>query len=443
MKKAGTANAALATAAVMAWLATGGSASAQVLTCDGKPTTPGHAGSSDNDVITGTNGDDVIHGGDGDDTIDGRGGNDTICGGNGADTIEGGRGDDVIYGEEEGVAYQYQELNTDAGESPAARDARIARAARRHGDHIRGNRGDDRIYGGIGPDTIDGGAGNDRIWGDKFLSESPVDVLKAIRKPAELSPPSVLIEAYLTLATDNAFSDRIEGGRGDDEIIGGWGGDIIEGGMGDDQIEGGHGHDRIRGNTGRDTLWGDSEDDLVWGDDGQDRLEGGSGNDSLFGGSDADQIWGDLKDPGKAVHWANLDFVLAEDGTIAYRFKDRHYKVADNDDLICGGDDNDETLEGGPGFDAICGGEGQDILSGGPQDDTLYAGNCIFQETGIFYVDSVRGGDGSDTAFVLRRDSDGDSIPVPDIETIRDLRENRDTDDYVDCELTWSQATKW
>lgn len=93
--------------------------------------------------------------------------------------------------------------------------------------------GDDEFYGGfytgIGySDRVNGGSGNDILEG-------------------------------------RAGSDVLVGGPGDDDIWGHNGNDYLYGGEGDDSLRGGHGNDRIHGDKGVDKLYGEAGDDVLWG----------------------------------------------------------------------------------------------------------------------------------------------------------------------------------
>ena len=157
--------------------------------CAGQPTTPGHQGSSGDDIIVGTAGDDVIHGLGGSDTISGGGGNDVICGGSGNDRTSGDGGADVIHGE--------------AGH-----------------DQLGGGNGRDVMFGGAGYDQARGGNGVDVLFG-----EAGTDAL------------------YGDDGTDHVFggddNDATFGGSGDDFLYGEAGRDWLDGEADTDRCDGG------------------------------------------------------------------------------------------------------------------------------------------------------------------------------------------------------------
>ena len=112
------------------------------------------------------------------------------------------------------------------------------------------SRSDDLIIGEDYSEKLNGGQGEDRIHG-------------------------------------NGGNDEIYGGRDDDWINGNQGDDVIHGNLGSDQLFGGKGHDWINGNQGNDVIDGNLGDDT---------LQGGQGNDKIFGGKDFDQLWGNHGD---------------------------------------------------------------------------------------------------------------------------------------------------
>jgi Ca2+-binding RTX toxin-like protein len=151
-----------------------------------------------------------------------------------------------------------------------------------------------------------------------------------------------------------AGRDVIDGGTGDDRIVAGDGDDVVFGGEGDDIVFGGAGQDYISGGSGNDRLFGEAGDDVIFGDAGNDFLSGGDGADLLFGGS--------------------------------------------GDDLVYGGAGND-LLEGGEGDDVLEGGEDNDVLRDGGGSDVVQgsAGNDVVLVSLDREDDSFDGGDGFDT----------------------------------------------
>ena len=120
--------------------------------------------------------------------------------------------------------------------------------------------------------------------------------------PAETTNDQ-LIGGVAFTGTQDASSDTLAGGNGDDELwgdnysIGGatqGGADVLLGDAGNDEAHGGPGNDRVEGGTGTDELHGDEGDDLVRGGAGNDVVRGEAGNDILLGDADRDDIVGDL-----------------------------------------------------------------------------------------------------------------------------------------------------
>jgi len=121
----------------------------------------------------------------------------------------------------------------------------------------------EKVNGGRGQDRISGGGGNDRLYGGKDDD----------------------------LINGNQGDDQIFGNLGDDQLYGGRGDDLINGNQGDDQIFGNLGDDQLYGGRGDDRLWGNDGSDQIFGNLGEDSLDGGPGNDQLSGGDGADTFW--------------------------------------------------------------------------------------------------------------------------------------------------------
>ncbi len=156
------------------------------------------------------------------------------------------------------------------------------------------------------------------------------------------------------------------------------GDDLLSGTGAADRICGLAGDDTVRGLSGADTLFGDdcpraggsdrraraaasTGDDRLLGGDGRDALHGGGGQDELVGGA------GDDRAEGGAGH-----------------------------DVLIGGA-GDDRLVGGPGPDTLVGDGGRNAYDAGADNDVVFARNGR-RET-------VRCGDGRDTAIVYRNDT--------------------------------------
>jgi Ca2+-binding RTX toxin-like protein len=157
---------------------------------------------------------------------------------------------------------------------------------------------------------------------------------------------------------------------------------------GDDTITGTSGNDVIYGGPGDDTIFGLGGNDQLFGEGGDDRLEGGSGNDVLDGGDHDDVILGGSGSD-TATGGAGADEIRGGSGNDTLR-------GGSGRDEIFGGSGNDR-LYGERGPDLVDGGDGNDFISGGSGNDRLQARDG--------QTDTVRGGTGSDTAEVDRRDN--------------------------------------
>jgi Ca2+-binding RTX toxin-like protein len=153
--------------------------------------------------------------------------------------------------------------------------------------------------------------------------------------------------------TGNDYGACIIGGAKADHLLGGEGPDFIDGRGGDDWIEGDEGNDVLLGGDGNDHVDGGSGNDFIDGGTGINWLEAGPGRDEIHGsdestcdgGSGDDDIDGCL-------------FVLGgkgEDQLKAGQKAVTHFLR---------GDDDEDTLIGGPGNDFLEGGAGDDFLDG-------------------------------------------------------------------------------
>lgn len=134
---------------------------------------------------------------------------------------------------------------------------------------------------------------------------------------------------------DNADSNFIEGGDGDESLIGGAGNDDIDAGAGNNTVYAGAGDDTIDDTNGAT-------------DTGNNEFHGGAGNDTIWAGGGNSTIYGD----------SGNDYINGETGA----------------HTIDGGSGSD-TIYGGTGGDSILGGSGADYVSGGTGNDTIYGGS--------------------------------------------------------------------
>ena len=324
----------------------------------------------DNDIenVQGSMHDDNIMGDGGDNRIWGLGGNDELAGGDGADMLDGGMGDDDLAG----------------------------------GDGV------DTLTGGYGADTLAGGDDMDTASymgsmmgvevrlhsylarggdaeGDTFAGRTTYEhmTLDEDDQPMETESSAADIEHLTGSANDDILAgdgrnNTIMGGAGDDKIYGGPG-DSADGEMGNrDTLHGGDGNDMIFGGLGNDTLMGDGGDDMLAGGPGMDTYDGGAGNDMIYVDlADIDGATGSAINGGENA----ADAEMGDSDTVSFeRFTDEDGGVnatnnnavtlgtgiyinvenaigTDFADTITGSDEENNTIEGGEGGDALNGGE--------------------------------------------------------------------------------------
>ncbi|ADE11832.1 VCBS domain-containing protein [Sideroxydans lithotrophicus] len=242
------------------------------------------------------------------------------------------------------------------------------------------------------------------------------------------------------------WTNRMQGGAGDDSLSGGSINDILDGGDGNDWLDGGLGSDTLNGGAGNDQLSGGYGNDVLTGGAGNDTLFGGEGSDTyIFNQGDGVDLIADSNTAGQintlrlgagltvpmlrlattqdngllTLDFGNGDAVVIGgfnrndllaglsiqrfefvDGTVmtAQQLVDLGINVdgTTGDDVLLGssstdymfGDDGNDVLLAGAGDDALDGGYGNDVLSG-------EGGNDILQG-GIGY-DVLYGGTGNDT----------------------------------------------
>ena len=238
-------------------------------------------------------------------------------------------------------------------------------------------------------------------------------------------------------------NDRLEGDEGTDWIFGYDGADYLDGGTGDDYLEAGPGNDTLYGGKGRDALNGMKGNDTAYGQEGNDTVAGQEGNDKLYGGKGNDNVYGDLGDDELYGGAGNdsleggagadtIDGGAGDNDTIDYFHSDAGVNIslrtghasgghAEGDtfsgvESINGsafsdrleGDDNDNTLSGGP---ASRGEEGEDTFGGHDKffgfggDDWIYGGNGDDWLEGGAGEDWLWGGPGNDTVSYAGSDA--------------------------------------
>ena len=143
-------------------------------------------------------------------------------------------------------------------------------------DFVCGNSGGDTLYGDRGNDRLNGGTGNDFIAADDFQVPSPSCVgLGDVPGDEPGDPP---------------FRNTLIGGPGDDSLAGSEGNDTLNAGAGTDCAYGSYGQDIVSGGGGEDTLLGGGNPDRLSGNGGNDYVEGGIQSDRLFGNAGSDTL---------------------------------------------------------------------------------------------------------------------------------------------------------
>ena len=347
-------------------------------------------------------GSDQIYGGDGNETFDGGSGDDYLEGGKGNDTYIWGRG------------YGHDTINNIVKDS--------------YGNVIEG--GVDRLIlkeGLSATDLVWSTNENDLIATIKDTGETltftdwyanPLNMLAGITFADGTTMSLEAIKASVSDIVGTNANDTIWGGNATNSITGGVGNDIIHGGANDNRLYGGDGHD---------TLYGDQGDDTLDGGTGNDSLTGGAGNDTYIwglgygndtinnlvtnsrgetidGGTDKlllqegltvdDIIWradkNDLvvtiRSTGEMLVFTNwylnklnmLDSIEFADGSILTRDEindmTKLLQGTGTDDILSGGDAQDNIIMGFNGNDKLYGGKGNDTLDGGAGYDYLEGG---------------------------------------------------------------------
>ena len=234
----------------------------------------------------------------------------------------------------------------------------------------------------------------------------------------------------------------IFGGAGKDTLKGSAGDDYLSGDTGKDKLYGGNGNDSIFGGTGNDKLYGDAGNDTLDGGTGNDSLKGGDGNDLFIytGGKDVitDYFEFDKISLGGAISKATLKngdviFTIGKGSLTVKNAEGKTLNIIDANgteystvfgsttltltnasasSLTVGdsiqvinassrtnaiqitGNDLDNTILGGNGFDTLYGGAGNDSLDSG--------GYYYYYWSYSYGNDILDGGAGNDTLLGFR-----------------------------------------
>lgn len=206
-------------------------------------------------------------------------------------------------------------------------------------------------------------------------------------------PAHVQVEVHGGEGRDRIQNAHVQyGGPGNDRLEGHDGDQTLDGGPGDDAVNGGAGNDRVFGGEGNDLLNGDQYkapgSDLIDGGPGDDRIEAewaeGDNKATLPVSVTLDGIANDGR-PGEHDDVVGVERFKVftggtfhgTDGVDVYEIEPGEFRhpatvlgKGGNDRLV--GDDDVETIDGGPGDDYLEGGWNNDTIIGGPGRDTIF-----------------------------------------------------------------------
>jgi Ca2+-binding RTX toxin-like protein len=391
----------------------------------------------DVDDISGGEADDTILGGDAGDNI---WGDDSLTG-----TPTGDPGEDIIVGDQGKLVYVNGLVDT-----IEATDTQLSDGGN---DTIEGNQLRDIIIGGVAGDILDGATGDDVIIGDEGILKFN------LASGAGGDDDPTTLDFLNTTKPDLGAGDDIEGDEGEDVILGGAGGDAILGADADDvilgdngeltmpgevidliesifpsygsndTIEGNDGDDIILGGTAGDYIWGHDDNDMILGDNGmitmpdevievvettyptiggEDIIEGNAGDDYILGGAKGDFIWGNTGDEVILGDNGRLDFVVDLDADTLDLIETTDPSVGGIDTIE--GNEDADTILGGPYGDYIWGHEADDMILG-DSGKVTQPGEIVERiettDPAIGGADIIEGNEGSD--YILGG-ADGDDI---------------------------------
>jgi Ca2+-binding RTX toxin-like protein len=405
-------------------------------------------GDAGNDTLYASDGDDFLDGGADNDYLDGGSGNDNLLGGSGNDYVIGGDGNDSLLGDSGNDSLNGGEGN----------------------DFINAGDGDDQVWASADIDIIEGGSGNDLLFlnlsnkTDNLLFDNLTGGINLTNTITATgfeqfhltggSGNDRFTQSSLLGGIAHRFSDRLDGGLGNDTLNAGLGlNDTVIGGAGDDllildysaedtgsgmsfsistatgysdvsgsasrlsttgtaldsitfsdinrfQITGTSqaetittaiGNDTIDGGAGNDTLDGSWGNDSLIGGAGNDHLDGNFGSDTLDGGDGDDIIQALISADGWGENASHLLIGGLGNDTLIGSF---------GADTLDGGTGNDSLL-GSFGNDSLTGGDGADTIDGGGDDDFISGGAGDDRLDGNFGSDTLNGGDGDDIIQAL------------------------------------------
>lgn len=254
------------------------------------------------------------------------------------------------------------------------------------------------VFGGLGKDTITGSN-----FGD-FLDAGLAKVALDLGSIGEFSWGAV-IDYVSELDPEDASSNTVSAGSGDDFVFGGdgsdslkgeGGNDLIIGYDGKDELDGGDGHDLLVGGGSMDAILGGKGNDWLFGDGwglatDADTFTGGQGDDFILGGLLPDNV--DMSDlaaitPGGILPVLPMQYVRVDDKDVAiYSGSLSSYRITE----LAGGYLQVKDMR------SISTGDGTDVLSG---IDTLKFADKTVRATGHQTVTVVSPSDAWQAAMV-------------------------------------------
>ncbi|MGB1328283.1 MAG: S8 family serine peptidase [Porticoccaceae bacterium] len=262
---------------------------------------------------SGTVGDDELYGSILDDTLYGMNGNDTLVGNAGDDRLLGGLGNDYVIG--------------GSGD-----------------DMLDGSAGNDYLDGGTGADFMTGGPGS-----DTYIVDSLGDVALEVISGGS-GGKDVIISSISLTAPDNV--ENLQANAGSQVNL--TGNDLDNILLGNDE------NNELQGQDGRDNLFGEGGQDSLHGGSGVDLLVGGLGNDTYYVNAKSDKV---VEQVGQGI-----DHVIsASSFTLSSNVE--NLTLEEGGDFTAGGNSLDNHLIGNSGNNILAGGIGADILEGGLGDD--------------------------------------------------------------------------
>jgi len=413
-------------------------------------------------------GDDIVTGGFGDDRIYTGGGNDTLIGGPGNDVLDGGEGDDTLTGGSGSDVFKIHhgtDLITDFDQSYDSLNISLLGKAKLFAenessnfgrgniknlglliidssyassavsiigsdgeDEILGSKFNDSLSGGLGNDVLNGSDGEDTLNGgfgdDTLIGGRGNDHFIVLKGNDEISDYDILNDSLEIGEKSKAKLILNEPGAYDfssESIINFGILEVIATGANGYEINGSSGSDILRGSSGNDSLSGSDGSDFIDGKGGDDVLIGGEGADDFKVTSGADRIKDYTLDTDKIVIDLGASaHIEGVDGQVVSFLSD---SIINNGQLIFFAEGQDNfSITGTNGIDALYGNDGNDQVSGEDGDDLLNGGlgNDILSGGAgrdFFFITS-----GSDTILDFRLQEDSVRI-LPNAQVIVNLEE--------------------